>query len=317
LVLIEGPTGAGKSTLLDAITFAFFGATEKDGSKERIRSHHAKDSDDSYVSLKFSTSAGTFFVRRVAERQTPKARGIAGFKKLAASCTLSAELSPGHLVVIEHQASEAGKKITELLGMTREQFEQIVLLPQGEFETFLMSSTKERKPLLEKIFNTHLYSRLKDKIHEMSMESTKTNDHQNELVLRSASALFPALEIEKDEIEQITSNLTTAQAEPMALEMISAALRNLKAEKKRLSDEHAALAKRMKALKDNVEIKRKEKSATDLVASLTGKIEDAQEQLEETLVSLPAASGKWFALNKISIRNRLPDHKTAFGLLTA
>lgn len=316
LVLIEGPTGAGKSTLLDAITFAFFGATEKDGIKERIRSHHAKDSDVSYVSVKFSTLAGTFVVRREAERQTPKSRGKAGFTKVAGSCTLSSELSPGELVVLEQQASEAGKKITELLGMTREQFEQIVLLPQGEFETFLMSSTKDRKPLLEKIFNTHLYSRLKDKIHEMSMESAKTNDHQDELVLRSASALFPALEITKEAIEEITSNLTTARAEPLALEKINAELINLKAEKKRLSDGHAALADRMKALKANVEIRRKEQLATDLVASLTGKIEDAQEKQAETLESLPASSGKWFALNKISLRKGLPDHKTAFGLLT-
>lgn len=317
LVLIEGPTGAGKSTLLDAITFAFFGATEKDGSKERVRSHHANDADDSYVAVRFSTSAGTFKVRRVAERKVAKARGKAGLKRLAASCTLSEELSPGQLVVMEHQAAEAGKKITELLGMTREQFEQIVLLPQGEFETFLMSSTKDRKPLLEKIFNTQLYSRLKDKIHELALESAKSNEKQDELVLRSASALFPALEIEKDEIAEITSNLTTAQAENLALKKINAALTTLRAEKKRLSDEHNALAERMKALKNNVEKKRKEKLATDLVASLTKKIKDAQTALGETSKSMPVAASKWFALNKVSIKNDLPDHKTAFKLLTS
>lgn len=316
LVLIEGPTGAGKSTLLDAITFAFFGALEKDGSKERIRSHHAKDSEDSFVRVKFSTSSGTFEVERFAERQRPKARGKAGFTKVAGSCTLSSELSPGQLEVIEHQASEAGKKITELLGMTREQFEQIVLLPQGEFETFLMSSTKDRKPLLEKIFNTHLYSKLKDKIHHMAQESAEVNDEQDELVLQSASALFPTLEIEKDDIQQIKSDLITTQAEALALGQIDAALKRLKGLKKLRRDEHAAVKEKMQILRDKVEKRRAEKLAADRVTSIGQKIKDSQEEFGKTLESMPVASGNWFSQNKVTLNKGVPDHKASFRLLT-
>jgi len=317
LVLIEGPTGAGKSTILDAITFAFFGSTEKDGSKQRIRSHHAKDEDESFVRVKFSTQAGVFEVTRFAERYAPKARGADGVKKVAGRCLLSTEVTPDHFEVIEHQASEAGKKITDLLGMTREQFEQIVLLPQGEFETFLMSSTKERKPLLEKIFNTQLFSRLRDKIHQMAQKSVELNEQQDELVLQSASALFPTLEIDKDSIEAIKSNLKKPHTQDLAIEKIQSATDELRKLEKKRKAEQAVAGKKMKGLEATVAKRGEESSATELVRASEAKLAQATEAKAMTLKAMSAAAGEWFKANDILMTKGAPAHKPAYEKLTS
>lgn len=317
LVLIEGPTGAGKSTLLDAISFAFFGAVEKDGSKERIRSHHAKDSDESYVRVKFSTQAGTFEVERVAERFVQKTRGKSGFKKEAGKCVLKQEVIAGRTEVIEHQASEAGKRITELLGMTREQFEQIVLLPQGEFETFLMSSTKERKPLLEKIFNTHLYSRLKEKIHEMAQAWGQELERKNESVVQAASALLPVFSLDRESIEQIKSDLKSPQAEILAMQKIKGHSKALKAIEKSRAAEHAALKDKLQILQGEVEKRRIEKDASNLVSALENKLEDATAMRDATLGSWPPGAEDWLSEKNIGVQKGTLDFKKALGLLTS
>jgi exonuclease SbcC len=317
LVLIEGPTGVGKSTILDAITFAFFGAVEQGGGKQRIRSHHSKDQDDSYVRVRFSTQAGVFEVSRFAERYEPKSRGVAGMKKIAGSCTLSSEVTPGLLEVIEIQASQVGTRITELLGMTRDQFEQIVLLPQGEFETFLMSSTKDRKPLLEKIFNTHLFSRLKEKIHQMAQKSAELNGKHDELVLQSASALFPALEIDKGSIDEIKSDLKTPHTEDSAIEKIKLAAGDLQASVKMRKAGHSEVANRIKVLEVTVSKRREESNAKSLVNDSESKLAEATRAKAATLTTMPADAGEWFQANGITITKGASALKPAYGKLVS
>ena len=50
--------------------------------------------------------------------------------------------------------------LSEALGLTREQFTQVVLLPQGEFATFLRADDDERRKVLSRIFGTGLYDRV-------------------------------------------------------------------------------------------------------------------------------------------------------------
>ena len=75
--LLTGPTGSGKTTIIDAIVFALYGqvADASDSSKDRIRSRLADPATATVVELVFSTSSGSYLVRRTPAYERAKRRG--------------------------------------------------------------------------------------------------------------------------------------------------------------------------------------------------------------------------------------------------
>ena len=156
LFLLEGPTGAGKTTILDAITFALYGGLAGTGAAEdRLRSHFAPPDAEPSVTLEFSVAGTAYRVRRVPEHQRPKKRGE-GFTTEAAQVHLERRAGAGWVSLTANKA-EAGDLISELIGLNRAQFTQVMLLPQGEFARFLQAADDERRVLLSRLFGTELY----------------------------------------------------------------------------------------------------------------------------------------------------------------
>ena len=159
LFLLEGPTGAGKTTILDAITFALYGGLAgASAAEDRLRSHFAPPDAEPSVTLEFSVAGVTHRVRRVPEHQRPKKRG-AGLTTEAAQVHL-ARRDGDRWVSLTANKAEAGELISELIGLNRAQFTQVMLLPQGEFARFLQAADDERRVLLSRLFGTGLYDRI-------------------------------------------------------------------------------------------------------------------------------------------------------------
>ena len=139
LFLLEGPTGAGKSTVLDAVTFALYGGLAgEDSADDRLRSHFAAPDARTEAELEWSLRGVRYRVTRSPEYRRPKKRGD-GLTTEAARVHLQRRDGTAWASVSANKA-EAGEAITELLGLTRAQFTQVILLPQGEFARFLRSS---------------------------------------------------------------------------------------------------------------------------------------------------------------------------------
>ncbi|WP_396599380.1 AAA family ATPase [Frigoribacterium sp. R86507] len=159
--LLEGPTGSGKSTIIDAIVFALYGGLAGSASTpDRLRSHHAAPDVEPFVELVFENGAGVHRIRRTPAYRRPKARGT-GTTPANATAKLWRLSSPdavdGEIVSISTQ--EAGAEVTRILGLTRQQFVQTVVLPQGEFAAFLRSTGEKRKEVLQSLFGTEIYER--------------------------------------------------------------------------------------------------------------------------------------------------------------
>lgn len=160
LFLIDGPTGAGKSTVIDAIVFALFGDVAGESSdKERLRSAFASPEVESFAELDFSTDAGRFLVRRTPAYERAKKRGTG---TTAESATVQIWRSVGESTwePLSGRHAEADAEVIRAVGLSRTQFLQTVVLPQGEFATFLRSESADRLPILERIFATEVYSRI-------------------------------------------------------------------------------------------------------------------------------------------------------------
>ncbi|MBM9469535.1 AAA family ATPase [Nakamurella leprariae] len=164
LFLLCGDTGAGKTTVLDAVAFALFGRVP--GSRQEARRFRCDQADPGLrteVRLELTVADQRIVLVRTPEYERPKSRG-------------TGTTTEKHKVVLRWldggpaggptdgltRADEVGAAIADLVGMTAEQFFQVVLLPQGQFARFLRSDTDERAALLERLFDTGRFGSVED-----------------------------------------------------------------------------------------------------------------------------------------------------------
>ena len=195
LFLLEGPTGAGKSTILDAITFALYGGLAGEGSGEdRLRSHFAGPAAEPSVMLEFSLHGTCYRVTRVPEHRRPKKRGD-GSTTVASSVHLE-RLEAGRWSSLTSNKAEAGELITEAVGLNREQFTQVMLLPQGEFARFLRARDDDRRELLTKLFGTQLYDKITAELDRRRYDAARRREEAEQAVSAAVSAAAEAASLD-------------------------------------------------------------------------------------------------------------------------
>ncbi len=151
LFLLHGQTGAGKTTVLDAVAFALYGTVpgaRREG--KRLLSDHAAKGAVPQVTLEATLGGRRIRIVRSPEFLRPKLRST-GTTKQHAKASLTWLDGRGQNLT---RLSEIGDAVNALLGMSADQFFQVVLLPQGEFARFLRADSDERGNLLERLFDT-------------------------------------------------------------------------------------------------------------------------------------------------------------------
>ncbi|ROS49023.1 AAA family ATPase [Frigoribacterium sp. PhB24] len=205
--LLEGPTGSGKSTIIDAIVFALYGGLAGSASTpDRLRSHHAAPEVEPFVELVFENGAGVHRIRRTPAYRRPKARGT-GTTPANATAKLWRLSSPdavdGDIVSISTQ--EAGAEVSRILGLTRQQFVQTVVLPQGEFAAFLRSTGEKRKEVLQSLFGTEIYERTTAELVERRKVANAAVDAADRDIELARARLLEASALESETLDQALS----------------------------------------------------------------------------------------------------------------
>ena len=174
--LLTGPTGSGKTTIIDAIVFALYGdvADSADSSKERIRSTLVGPHTESVIELVFSTGAGVYRVRRTPTYERAKRRGQ-GTTTQNGTVKLwrLAEVGGEPLDEPVTRVGDADAEIARAVGLSREQFTQTVVLPQGKFARFLRADSSERQHLLKDVFGTGIYDAIQDGLIQASRDGAR------------------------------------------------------------------------------------------------------------------------------------------------
>lgn len=177
MFLISGPTGAGKTSILDAMVYALYGEPSGEVRKtDAIRSDFAEPDRMTRVDFSFAIGDARYRVERLPKQMVAKKRGT-GMREQNASATVY-EMKDGEWKIIATSAAAIRDTVQRIIGFRKDQFLQVVLLPQGEFRKLLVASTSEREELLHTLFRTELYRRLQDAL-KAAYDEAKSGIEEN------------------------------------------------------------------------------------------------------------------------------------------
>ena len=200
LFLITGDTGAGKTTIFDAISFALYG--EAAGGKDRraarsFRSDYAAQTEDTWVELTFRHREHVYRLRRNPEYTRASKRGDGAIVRKHAAELLS-DTGEGWTGL-----DEIAQRVQELIGLTRDQFAQTVMIAQGDFLKILNAKSAERRDLFQRLFGTLQYAQLQQRLKEKSANAQQMRDALDKRLQIAAS--------------RVTVDADYADGEPLAL----------------------------------------------------------------------------------------------------
>ncbi|MFC2949367.1 AAA family ATPase [Virgibacillus sediminis] len=195
LFVISGNTGAGKTTIFDGICFALYGSASGQDRDQTMmmRSDFAEDAIHTAVELEFELGGRTYRVLRQLGHVKKGNKSKTGEKY-----EFYEKLPDGEKPCVDRQiVSEIDRKIEALIGLTKEQFRQIVMLPQGEFRKLLTSQTENKEEILRRLFKTEPYKKIGEGLREKKAAAEKVYqqaDQQRQQYVSRVQAALPKRE---------------------------------------------------------------------------------------------------------------------------
>ncbi|MFE7748751.1 AAA family ATPase [Streptomyces sp. NPDC057428] len=199
IFLLHGPTGAGKTSVLDAVCYGLYGAVPgaRQSPGTSLRSDHAPADLPTEVRLELTIGGRRLEITRRPAQPRPKKRG-GGFTTEKAQSLLREYDAEKSWQALSRSHQEIGEEIGVLIGMSREQFCQVVLLPQGDFARFLRADAEARGKLLGRLFDTRRFAAVEDRLAELRRTAEARVKAADEQILalaqRIAQAAGPAAE---------------------------------------------------------------------------------------------------------------------------
>lgn len=296
---IFGPTGSGKSTILDGITLALYGDIARKSSN-----YINTNCDGVYVSYEFQIT-GNEVKRYRVDREFKRDNKSGGIRNKSSKII---DITGGIENVLEEKAKAVTSKCEEIIGLKLDDFMRTVVLPQGKFSEFLKLEGKERRNMLERLFNLRKYG--DDLSSKLSFEIRKEKDKMNVLEgqLKGYEGVSEeALKANEEEIKEINLSIKSKE------ELLNKIKKEFEeAEKvwntqkelydKRIEEESlVSRSEEIKALKERVEISNK----ADKVIVFINNLEEILKEINKEDLKFIELNKKLEELTKLREENKL------------
>ncbi|HAT4072675.1 TPA: AAA family ATPase [Clostridium perfringens] len=296
---IFGPTGSGKSTILDGITLALYGDIARKSSN-----YINTNCDGVYVSYEFQIT-GNEVKRYRVDREFKRDNKSGGIRNKSSKII---DITGGVENVLEEKAKAVTSKCEEIIGLKLDDFMRTVVLPQGKFSEFLKLEGKERRNMLERLFNLRKYG--DDLSSKLSFEIRKEKDKMNVLEgqLKGYEGVSEeALKAKEEEIKEINLSIKSKE------ELLNKIKKEFEeAEKvwntqkelydKRIEEESlVSRSEEIKSFKERVEISNK----TDKVIVFINNLEDILKEINKEDLKFSELNKKLEELINLREENKL------------
>ncbi len=247
LFLIHGATGSGKTAILDAMMYALYGKSSGDGRSTFRCALPAAENIPTEVEFTFRSGGKLYkFTRTI--RVNPKNKK----EESKQDCFVFDEAEGIFRAIYENPiATRVNDEAVKITGLEADQFRQVVILPQGQFERLLTSSTKDKEKTFSTLFAADKYTEISGKLDEK--KSTMKD------------------EIEKEE-EALQAVLSTEGAK---------SVEELEAVKEKLEKDKETLAPMIKEAEIKLKKSRESLTAAEVTAEKFKSMEDSVKKLSE------------------------------------
>lgn len=204
LFLIRGETGSGKTMILDAITYALYGKSSG-GQREDLlsmRSRFAQDEEPTYLDYQFLLHGHHYRFYRKVEIRRNRAQEIVSKVSVDAGEIIDGVFYPFYE---KPKLKNIEEKAVELIGLTHDQFIQVMILPQGKFEQLLVSKSEEKQEILKTLFQMDRWEKINDYL------VNKTRTMKSEIDEKKQQMQAYLLSAGKADIEELHEWLKSAR----------------------------------------------------------------------------------------------------------
>ncbi len=183
LFVITGPTGSGKTSILDAVSLALYGMVPR-GGKQDVKELISLGASQARVQLDFRVADTSYRVARRIRKQGAQFATLERFEGEA----LVSEVNRGGVKAVND-------RVVEILGLDYQSFTTAVLLPQGDFASFLKGDVKVRRKILIRLLDLDRFERAGKMARQKASElRTAASANQSLLVQEYGDATSEALE---------------------------------------------------------------------------------------------------------------------------
>lgn len=287
IFLITGDTGAGKTTIFDAIAFALFGESsgrKRDGSM--MRSQYAPDERETFVTLVFSQKGEHYQVRRRPSYLRLSRRKNKNGEYTTVQVTAQASLILPDGTEYPGGIREVNQKLQELIGVDYGQFSQIAMIAQGDYLRLLHASSRERKEIFSKIFDTGVYRQVQTRLKEENDRMAAALEDGRKLIAHELGDVQMSPEREEEWQALLTRPETGAEQIEEALSGFLSeqekALKDMALQKKEKEQAERSLEEKLRQAEETnrqIALLEKEREALSLLLSR----KEEQEELEKRL----------------------------------
>lgn len=217
MFLITGNTGAGKTFIFDAMTFALYGSVcgSRGEESNQLRSKYTDVKDDSEAFVEFSfESAGKIY--RVNRTLSYKYVNKNNKEAIKDSVVVFEQYNTEQksFISFDEQKSQIDARIQSIIGLKKDEFSKIILLPQGAFSSFLKENSKDKAETLKKIFPVDSYTSIMEDIREKAKNLKNELDAINNQITNlcqkfdfsEGDKFLEELKVKKEEIEKKQKN---------------------------------------------------------------------------------------------------------------
>ena len=217
MFLITGNTGAGKTFIFDAMTFALYGSVcgSRGEESNQLRSKYTdvKDDSEAFVEFSFESAGKIYRVNRTLSYKYVNKNNKEATKD---SVVVFEEYNfqQKSFVSFDEQKSQIDARIQSIIGLKKDEFSKIILLPQGAFSSFLKENSKDKAETLKKIFPVDSYTSIMGDIREKAKNLKNELDAINNQITNlcqkcdfsEGDKFLEELKVKKEEIENKQKN---------------------------------------------------------------------------------------------------------------